>query len=444
MKILMLAPQPVLEPRGTPISVYHRLLALSALNHQVDLVTYHLGAPIDIPGVKVNRIPSLPFITRVKVGPSWPKLLLDFLLFGKALILLCRRKYDVIHSHEEAAYFAMLLAFLFRTRHIYDMHSSLPTQLGAFRFGRHTPARRLFRFMERWVLHTCDAVITISPELQAYVLAVNPTVSQIVIENLPLQADQHSASQGSLAALGQLNLDNRYPIVYTGTFEPYQGLDILLSCAKLVAAQCPAALFIFVGGRPEQVLYWRHEADKLGLNGHIYFTGVVPVEEVGSYLKAARILVSARTQGLSIPLKIYSYLYAGRPIVATNIDAHTAVLNPEVAKLVNCTPEAFAAGILELIRAPEQAESLGIRAGELARKRYRFTDYVAKVGTIYHSLDEHQPRPEQIGQEYAPAVKTSPSRHLADDPEISQSPADSDDTESLEYSAVKLVSSSSS
>ncbi|MCH7624768.1 MAG: glycosyl transferase family 1, partial [Chloroflexi bacterium] len=49
MKILMLAPQPFLEPRGTPFSVLGRLKALSQLGHKVDLVTYHLGSDVEIP-----------------------------------------------------------------------------------------------------------------------------------------------------------------------------------------------------------------------------------------------------------------------------------------------------------------------------------------------------------------------------------------------------------
>ena len=36
----MIAPEPFFEPRGTPFSEFHRIRALSALGHQVDLVTY--------------------------------------------------------------------------------------------------------------------------------------------------------------------------------------------------------------------------------------------------------------------------------------------------------------------------------------------------------------------------------------------------------------------
>ena len=45
-------------------------------------------------------------------------------------------------------------------------------------------------------------------------------------------------------------------------------------------------------------------------------------------------LVSPRIRGTNTPLKIYSYLRSGKPIVATDLLTHTQVLSPEVARLV--------------------------------------------------------------------------------------------------------------
>ena len=66
MKILMLAPEPFFQPRGTPISVYFRLQALADLGHEVDLLTYHLGEDNAFSGVKIFRTPKLFFIRRIK------------------------------------------------------------------------------------------------------------------------------------------------------------------------------------------------------------------------------------------------------------------------------------------------------------------------------------------------------------------------------------------
>jgi hypothetical protein len=168
MNILMIAPQPFLEPRGTPISVYQRVQGLASLGHMVDLVTYHVGQDVQIPGVNIHRIPRVPFIRQVKVGPSWAKPLLDLLVFWVAFRLLATKRYDVIHSHEEAAFFSGFLAGIFHTRHLYDMHSSLPQQLRNFNFGNIWPLVRLFELFERRTLTTSDAVITIGRDLARY------------------------------------------------------------------------------------------------------------------------------------------------------------------------------------------------------------------------------------------------------------------------------------
>jgi len=55
MHILMIAPEPFFEPRGTPFSEFHRIKALIALGHTVDLVTYPFGRDVEMPGLRVVR-----------------------------------------------------------------------------------------------------------------------------------------------------------------------------------------------------------------------------------------------------------------------------------------------------------------------------------------------------------------------------------------------------
>ena len=55
MHILMIAPEPFFEPRGTPFSEYHRIRALLDLGHTVDLVTYPFGSDVAMPGLRIFR-----------------------------------------------------------------------------------------------------------------------------------------------------------------------------------------------------------------------------------------------------------------------------------------------------------------------------------------------------------------------------------------------------
>ena len=100
--ILMIAPEPCFQPRGTPFSVYHRIVALLRLGHRIDLATYPFGEQISLDGLRTFRSATIPGITNVKVGPSKAKIVLDLLLIWRCLGLLLGNRYDVIHTHEEA------------------------------------------------------------------------------------------------------------------------------------------------------------------------------------------------------------------------------------------------------------------------------------------------------------------------------------------------------
>ena len=389
MKVLMIAPEPFFQPRGTCFSVLYRLKVLASLGHQTDLVTYPLGEDVAIPGVRIFRIMKPPFVKKVKVGPSWNKLLLDFLVFAKSARMLRAQQYDVIHTHEEASFMAVPLAKAFGTRHLYDMHSSLPQQLANFRFCNYHPFPFLFRQLERLVIDTCDGVITICPELHDYVKQINSNRRQVLIENLGEAWESASApkDETKLRQLKDtLRLDSRPVVLFTGTFERYQGLDLLLDSACLVSRQHPESLFVLVGGNAAQVESLSARSKEKGLNGQVIFTGTVPSSEVPYYIELAQVLVSPRIEGSNTPLKIYAYLNSGRPIVATNLTTHTQVLNPKVALLTDPRPETFARGIIRLLEDAELRQTMASQAKKLMEEKYSYRSFVSRTKEIYDGL----------------------------------------------------------
>jgi len=387
MEILMISPQPFFEPRGTPISVYQRLEALSALGHHVDLVTYHVGKDVEFRNVKIHRVRKIKMIQHVRVGPSRAKILLDVLVFFKAITLLLKKRYDVIHSHEEAAFFGMFLAWIFRMHHLYDMHSVLSNQLTNFDFGNKPIFVGIFEFLERMVLKSCNAVITVGADLEAHVRKVDPTIRVVMIENIALHAYETLVTPKAVEDLGKkLDLEGRLPIVYTGTYERYQGLDMALECVNIVAKQYPNVIFLFVGAKNKQQKEWTEKAREMNLQDHVLFLDVVPPEESMVYLAYGTALISPRLNGTSTPLKIYSYLHSGKPIIATSITSHTQVLSADTAVLVAPNKDAFAEGILRVLNDPKLAECLGRNAYEYAQEKFNYQSYMTKVSQIYQTL----------------------------------------------------------
>ena len=181
----------------------------------------------------------------------------------------------------------------------------------------------------------------------------------MLIENAPGSGDTPIAGSGARIR-AELGLSAEAPVVlYTGTFEVYQGLDLLFDAARQVIERRPDARFVLAGGRPDQIAAARAQAERAGLGDAVVFAGQRPFEEIPLFLDAADVLVSPRSTGTNTPLKIYQYLRAGRPIVATRLLTHTQVLNDDVAILTAATPEGFAAGILVALSDPQRARAVG-------------------------------------------------------------------------------------
>jgi len=389
MRILMIAPEPCFQPRGTPFSVYHRIVALLGLGHTVDLATYHLGEDAEMEGLRIIRAPAPRFIRRVKVGPSWLKLVLDVLLFARCVPLALFGRYDAIHTHEEAGLLGALLRRLRRTRHVYDMHSDLAQQLTNFEF---TTSRLLIRCMvavQRFILYGSDIVIVICPDLRERVQTLCPGKPTVLIENTSmLGAIQEPSPDEVLALRADLGLDGRRVLVYTGTMETYQGLDVLLESVPAVSAQHPEVCYLLVGGQEEQIARLRALVHRLGVAEHVLFTGMRPSEEMWHYMALGEILLSPRLKGTNTPLKIYAYLLSGRPTLATNLLTHTQVLNPECAMLTEPTPEGLAQGAIQLLDDEPLRTRLAEASRRLAESSYTYEAFVRKTADVYEALGE--------------------------------------------------------
>lgn len=394
MHILMIAPQPYFQFRGTPFSIRERLRALTHLGHTVDLVAYHIGQRIEIPGVRVHRSLPLPGLNKVPIGPSWVKFPLDALLALRVAALLPKlRRIDFVDSHEEGGLIGCIVARVLDVPHVYDMHSSLPQQLVNYRFTTPRALLAAARKAETWIVRRSAAVIVVCPWLEQVVQAIDPAKKVFLIENPPVCAPPGPETVARAAGLREeLGLSGKEVVLYTGTFEVNQGLDLLLEAAPLVRADCPSAVFVFVGGEPAQVARLRARSHEKGLTEGVVLTGQRPPEEMPAFMEMASVLVSPRLVGQNTPLKIYSYLQSGRPIVATNLETHTQVLTPENAVLVTPDPQALAAGIVQVLGDGSRAERLGSAGRRLVEERYSWPRFIEATQRVCTFVDARRRR----------------------------------------------------
>ncbi len=385
VKILMIAPQPFFQPRGTPFSILHRLGALTALGHEVDLVTYPLGEDRRLEGVRILRAPGVPGIREVKVGPSVAKIPLDLMVGLTVLKRFRPSRYDVLHTHEEACYLGAILSRLTGVPHIYDMHSSLPQQLQNYGFLAYRPILWFGRVLERLVIRNSRAIIAICDSLRDIALerGADPR-GLFLIHNRPVD-DGETPTAREVAAFVQrlekemgVRLAGREVALYTGTFARNQGLELLLEASSQVQKHRKLATLVLVGGTEEQVARLRGKAKELGLAEGVAVLGRRPVEEMALWMAAATLLLSPRTHGTNTPLKIYSYLAAGKAILATDLPTHRQVLDKSFSMLVEPTASGLAQGLSSLLEDAPLRRKLVDEARKVAEDRYSPKRYLER------------------------------------------------------------------
>ena len=379
MKILMLAPEPFFQPRGTPISIYFRIKALSDLGHKVDLVTYHLGEDKRINGLKILRIPDLFSIKRIKIGPSFTKIPLDFLLLCKATWQMMKKRYDLIFSHEEAGWFGTALAKIWGIPHIYDMHSSLPQQLENFGFSRSKLIKRIFLRLERFVLKNSKAVIVICLDLEAKLKELGFEAKARLLENF-IDFEYPEISEDEIRRKREEYAPGGVKIVlYVGNFQPYQGIPFLLEAAEKI--RDGKVNFLLVGGDSADVEKMERIARYLNISDRVHFTGQVAHSKVPLFISLGDVLVSPRRSGTNTPLKIYSFLKSGKPVVATNLWTHTQVLNNKISVLVEPEVESLAKGIYFALF-NEEAKERAQAAREMADREFTYPRYKKIISDV--------------------------------------------------------------
>ncbi len=378
MKILFLAPQPFFEVRGTPLAVLHMVRALATLGHQVDLLTFPQGEPAPMPGVRHLRSLRLP-VGRVKAGPSLAKMLLDLPFMAEAVWRMATGRYDVVHAVEEAAHLAAPFTRLLGLPLVADVDSSIPDQLRYSGFARGGPLVWLAEALEKHALRRSAAVVTVCTSLTDAVRARAPQARVFQVEDPPLVGDAAPAP-GSLAALrGELGLPALPVVLYSGNFEPYQGVDLLVDAAR----QVPEACFLFMGGEPTEIDALKARSAALGTAARCIFSGKRPPSELPSFLALTDVLASPRRHGQNTPFKVFTYLASGKPLVATRIPTHTQLLDDSLALLVEPTPEGLAAGIRQTLGDPAGARARAARGRALIDREYSPARYAEKVARAY-------------------------------------------------------------
>jgi glycosyltransferase involved in cell wall biosynthesis len=220
------------------------------------------------------------------------------------------------------------------------------------------------RVAER-VFSAATALIAVSEEIKTYLQEGYPGVGQRVhvIPN-GVNPDRFPTTiKPSVPAS-----PGTFTVGFVGTLKPWHGLPILVEAFDRLYQQRSDTRLLIVGDGPERENLVA-DLSARGLLNAAHFTGAVAPSEIPGLLASMTVAVApypAQTDFYFSPLKVYEYMAAGLPVVASDIGQLKSLIEDEVNGLLvpPSDPVALATALARLRQDP----SLANRLGQAARK----------------------------------------------------------------------------
>lgn len=343
---------------------------LAAQGHHVDVIALRLSD--DDPNVVLNGVNVLKVQTRAQDQKNQGAYLfpvLKFLLRSSWLMakLHLKTPYDVVHVHSVPDFmvFAAWLPKFTGAKIILDIHDILP-ELYASKFGgsRRSVIFKLLLGVESISAHMADHVIIANDIWRERLIARTvPANKCTAILNFPDRDIFHKS--------GVHRSDGKFVILYPGTLNQHQGLDIALRAFAKIAKEVPQAEFHIYGRGPDRQKLI-DLADELQLGQQCVLHDILSLREIAGVMEAADLgIVPKRNNSFgdeAFSTKTLEFMALGVPLIvaATTIDKY--YFNDSVVRFFHAGDEDdLAAAMLEVIKNDELRKKLAKNGLEFAQ-----------------------------------------------------------------------------
>jgi glycosyltransferase involved in cell wall biosynthesis len=178
-----------------------------------------------------------------------------------------------------------------------------------------------------------------------------------------------------ITARSQVGLREAPTVMCTGHLYAGRGAELFIALARTI----PDAHFVWVGGRPEDIEFWRQRVD-INKIYNVTFVGFTPNGSLPLYQAAADILLMPYSQSImgssgtadsgavASPMKMFEYMATGRAIASSYLPVIREVLNEKNA--VFCKPDditSWKSALEQLLKDENLREALGKQAKQEAQ-----------------------------------------------------------------------------
>jgi glycosyltransferase involved in cell wall biosynthesis len=362
--------------------------------HRVDAISLRQdGQPRKgvLNGVRVFRIQR-----RVRNEKSNVTYLSKLLLFFfRSMFLLtseqCRERYDLIHVHSVPDFevFAAFFPKLTGSRVILDIHDIVPEFYASkFNVSSKSLIFKLLVLVERMSAAFSDHVITANHIWQE-------RLSERSVKKSKCTAILNFPDTNIFFKRGRSRNDAKFIILYPGTLNYHQGVDIAIRAFTLIKEEVPEAEF-HIYGSGDQVHALGSLIAELGLGDKVFLKGSVSIDEISSIMENADLGVVPKRKNFfgneAFSTKILEFMCLGVPIVVPNTAIDQYYFNDSVAQFFSAdNTKSLAEAMLRVIQNPELRNTLVKNASTFVEK-YIWAENQANYLNLVNSLVNPQER----------------------------------------------------
>jgi len=191
---------------------------------------------------------------------------------------------------------------------------------------------RLARASEAEAWCGADVVLPVTQALADIVRETTGPAQRIEVIPNGINLEHFAEPSGVEQVRRNWKLDDRVVLGFTGFVRDWHGLDRVIAAIAKDGPAHPRVLFV-VGDGPARADL-EAQAVALGIASRVIFTGVVPREDIPTFVSTFDIALQPAVVPYASPLKLFEYLALGRAIVAPDQSNIREVLDDGVNALL--------------------------------------------------------------------------------------------------------------
>lgn len=240
-------------------------------------------------------------------------------------------------------------------------------------------------------MRAADAVVTLSESMRAEIISRGVDADRVFVAPNGVDVEAFQPGVPSAELVDRLELGDKFVFGYISNLDHYrEGHELLIRATSALRARgIPAvALIVGDGGRRGEL---QELAKAQGVTDSVIFTGRVPHEQVLDYYRVLDVFVvprvAERAARLVTPLKPFEAMAAGIPVVVSNLDALTEIVEGDRGCHFNVgDPASLAAVLVDLYENPQLRHELAKQGREWVVETRQWSSNAARYAAIYDSI----------------------------------------------------------